>query len=1362
MLTNFLLRVVKARNIIFGIAIVWAIAGGWVAFHTPIDALPDISENQVLVYTPWPNHNPPEIYSEVSRPLANALKNLPGLTSVRGSSDVGFSLLYLIFDPSIDYAIARERVSQRLRNTVVTLPAGVKYELAPEGVPTGQIVWYTLSGKETDLLELRNYQDKFIAPRLRKLSGVAEVASVGGFKPEVHLELNSGALAAHKMTLIDVLNPVREQWGKLLKTIAPDSHSTVKLSDAVAAFENCLIQLPHDAHARLGDVGRVSLQPAPRYGVFERDGTELVGGVVHLQAGSNPLPVTRAVLAELQSIGDLLPSGYRVTPCYDRVGLITGAVSTVTRTLIEALLVTTICIVFIMRHFRTSLVITLTLPLAVLGAFLGMQILKYAGLNMQVNIMSLAGIAISIGVLVDASVVVVENVTFSLKREWGDTAVTGNTDLVVARAVALVARPAVLAVVIMLVSFLPIFALGGIDGQLIRPLAWTKTLTLLSVIALTLTLVPALCSVFIRGRLRAENESWIVRGVVGVYKPVLTAVCQGSWIFALFLSGIVVFAAATTGSDLVLRIALVTTIAGIWLSTFFWFARLGLTILLIVIALSAQSWVHPIGIALRLPLDEGMIMDMPITLPRMTVLQAADDLKARNMLMCRFPEIQMITGKAGRAETAFDPAPIDMIESMVELRPASKWPKRRLRKADARQHAAHLVKQMIASKLIEKPDNESQLLDVIADSGLKRFDAIQRETCWHLLQTFERELSKELAERVADCLSTYQQPGAETTEQLSEVEVRASAEKLDSQDRLQLARQLDANSLHVVVRELNRIMELNRPSRSSAADEKRLLINLQTRSNARWKDFERAENQVLYRRAGATWAQIVVDELCARQAIIDDDFQQTRQQVIDARFASTKSGTDHRAGSHNGIASYSALPLIDPNPVYETILRDSIKSFSSSVWLWEHDQNSLVSPGGELDDAVQMPGWANVWTRPIQNRIDMLATGVSSEVGVRVLGEDFESVVTTSERIAKVLQEIPGAANVIADPIRGKGYVKFEMNDELVRQMHLDHAEVDLALQAASTGYLLEPTLVESGQYQVPLRLSIQPPIISASDRVLDTPLALRSRVPPAPSTDEDFPVQLIRLGQVASVRHFDGPANIKSAGGQLCNYVRLNVRGRDTSDWVNEAKSVLKTAYLPDGISIEWTGQFEHAAQTRRNLLWMIPLCIILILLLLLFAFHDFADAMLMLMSIPGALAGGALAQWLLGYPFSVSVGVGYLACFGMAAATSMVMIIYLRQALADAGGLYKLATLDELRECIIRGAVHRIRPKLLTEVTMVLSLAPLLWSTGVGADVIRPMAAPVLGGILIADEVVDLLIPAMFFAVRRQRWLHSKTLTS
>jgi Cu(I)/Ag(I) efflux system membrane protein CusA/SilA len=486
------------------------------------------------------------------------------------------------------------------------------------------------------------------------------------------------------------------------------------------------------------------------------------------------------------------------------------------------------------------------------------------------------------------------------------------------------------------------------------------------------------------------------------------------------------------------------------------------------------------------------------------------------------------------------------------------------------------------------------------------------------------------------------------------------------------------------------------------------------------------------------------------------------------RYAGADRAAVHHDDQHAGLPAYSELPVIDPHSVYNRIIRESTLRFEREVWLWKHDQGSLTGTSGELDAAVQMPGWANVWTRPIQNRIDMLSTGVSSEVGVRVLGDDFSTVVTTSERIAEALQHIPGAADVIADPIRGKDYVDIDLRDERLVELHLTRAEVELSVQAVTSGYLI-PSITNASassglpsssvpQLSIPVRLRIQLPANRQADSLLDTPLALEVSPRGGVENRVESHVELIAFRDLAQIRHRDGPATIKSYNGQLCNYVRLNVRGRDASQWVQEAKSVLRTMALPSGISLQWTGQFEHAARTRESLLWMVPLCLAIIGFLLLFTFRDLADALLMLLSIPGALAGAIMTQWILGYPFSLAVGVGYLACFGMAAATSIVMIIYLRQSLEDAGGLEQVSSLEQLRSCVIAGAVHRLRPKLLTEATMIFSLTPLLWSTGVGADVIRPMAAPVLGGILVADEVVDLLLPAMFFAVRRRRWLRQR----
>jgi copper/silver efflux system protein len=371
-----------------------------------------------------------------------------------------------------------------------------------------------------------------------------------------------------------------------------------------------------------------------------------------------------------------------------------------------------------------------------------------------------------------------------------------------------------------------------------------------------------------------------------------------------------------------------------------------------------------------------------------------------------------------------------------------------------------------------------------------------------------------------------------------------------------------------------------------------------------------------------------------------------------------------------------------------------------------------------------MLGWANVWTRPIQNRVDMLASGVNSEVGVRVLGDDFDAIVNTSEAIAEVIGMITGAENVIADPIRGKDEVQFFPDSRRFAELGLDETEAQSVFELAKSGRVLAPPL-DSGLK--PRRLLITSPAVDS-------------------------------LGTLTVT---SGPASIKSENGSLRNYVRFNVRGRQPQDVIDDAKlAIAKNVPLPAGVSIQWTGQYEHASRTRATLLWMIPVVVTLIGVVLYAVFRDAVDACLMLIAVPGALAGGVVCQWLLGYPFSVAVGIGYIACFGMAAATSMIMLVYMRESVTRAGALSDLST-DELRLAVIDGAVHRLRPKLLTEATMILALAPMLWSSGAGADIIRPMAAPVLGGILIADEVVDLLIPLLFYASRRQRQLQFRIST-
>ncbi len=1276
---SLILTLIRYRIWVLILVVLWAGSGIVILFNTPIDALPDLSENQVVLYAEWPNHDPPEIERSITEPLSQAMKGIPGVRTVRGSSDVGFSLIHLIFQDHLSFSESRERASSRLQELVLDLPPGVKPRLAADGLPIGQILWYVVQGSNTDLAELRALQDNRVAPQLSTIPGVAEVASVGGFLAEYHIEADLESLAKAGLHLSELEAAI----GILALTFSRPSvqHTTESPSGASLArmhqLETSELQFSDGRRMRLGDLCHVRLGAAPRHGIFEKDGNEAVAGIVHLRFGANPLQVTKQVLRELQRIEDGLPPGIRLVPCYDRTALIGNAINTVTRTLIESLLITTLVVFFIMRHWRTSLVISLTLPLAVLGAFIGMFGLNVLGVaQIQSNIMSLAGIAISIGVLVDSSIVVAENVSFRLKQAFGDNPVTGDVSKIVAGASADVVRPAFFAVLIMVVSFLPVFALQGIDGRMYQPLAWTKTLTLLSVAFLTVVVTPVFCSVFIRGTLRKESDSRLIRSIVGVYRPCLSYLLDRPLPLVVFIGMVLVLGSAATGIEWLVRL---TTVAAIGFAIYFSPRvrnQVILASLLLGVGLTATIMFVPIRVALRLPLDEGMVMDMPVTVPRITIAQAIDDLKARNMILCRFPEIAMVTGKAGRADTAFDPAPLDMMESMVEFQPHAFWPRRRLLPVAARAHASDVLTALVQAKLIFPPSDEASLIREIVDTGLKKFDAIQRETCWQLRQVFLNELSRELGQ------------DNDMVSRLKPIAVRYE------------------------------------------------------------RAFASRQNSALYARSAGTWTQIVLNEIFERQVIVDESLAQSRDQVLAARYA-VQSETQ-QAEKHQGLSSVSILPIIDPHLKYDLITRSLTENFARRIWLWPHESESLAA---EMDMTLQFPGWANVWTKPIQNRIDMLATGVNSEVGIRVLGPDLDDVVRTSELIAEVLRELFGAADVIADPIRDKNYVDIVVNPERSLQYGIDSDEVEYLFEMATRGRVFEGTFRDSGM--LPIRMLIHQSRQMAISGILEIPVpSSRRLLKETLETGRLF--DTVPMSTIAELRQEDGPATIKSENGSIRNFVRLNVRGRDPVEFVDDAKTVVaRLVKLPPGVRLEWTGQYEHAIRTRSAMLWIVPISVILIGLFLWVTFFDLADAGLMFISVPGALAGGVLCQWILGFPFSAAVGVGYIACFGMAAATSMIMLVYLRASVADAGGLERM-TLSELRTAVIDGAVHRLRPKLLTEATIIFGLAPILWSTGVGADIIRPMAAPVLGGILIADEVVDLLIPVVFYAVRRRRWHH------
>jgi Cu(I)/Ag(I) efflux system membrane protein CusA/SilA len=766
------LAVRRRAWVILGAA-VWTMLGAWAAWHTPMDAIPDLSENQVIVFADWPGHGPEEVEQHVTYPLSLLFQGLPGVDVVRGSSDVGYSMLHLIFEDDVPFGEARGRVQERLAAVPRDLPTGVVPRLAADGIPTGQILWYTVEGAGHDLGELRALQDWSIAPQLRSVPGVAEVAGVGGFVREIHVHVDLPRLVEHGLSVRELSDAIAAAQsavgghvihkGNAEFVVEIDRGGSEGDPFGVKALEELVIvardrdarpagqRLNAGGVVRLGEVARVSLGGAVRRGVFEKDGNEVVGGVVHLRYGHNPLEVTRAVKARLREIQTGLPPGVRVIPCYDRTPLILGAVGTVTRTLIEAILVASVCVVLVMRHLRASLVVAITLPLAVLGAFLAMWGLRRSGVvDIQTNIMSLAGIVISIGILVDSSIVMSENVMFQLRRRYGDRPVTGDERTVV-RACQAVGRPVFFSILIMLISFLPVFSLGGIDGKMYGPLAWTKTLALVAAGMLAVTLVPALCAVLIRGRIRDESESWIVRTVIEVYRPILSYLLDRPGPLVWVLSATMLLAAAPLGQRWLLPGVLAggLVLSGVTIRGGRW--RLGGVGSLVVLALVAEQHMRPLGMEIRLPLNEGMVMDMPITVPRASVAQSGDDLKARDMVLCRFPEVHMVVGKAGRADTPFDPAPLDMIETMIEFRRRDWWPRRQLSRADAERQARAVWQGLIDERLIDPPSDVAAHAGIITealDAGLLRHEAIQREVCHLRIQEFFRTLGPQLAQRL--------------------------------------------------------------------------------------------------------------------------------------------------------------------------------------------------------------------------------------------------------------------------------------------------------------------------------------------------------------------------------------------------------------------------------------------------------------------------------------------------------------------------------------------------------------------------------------------------------------------------------------
>ena len=1021
----------KNRWLILAVYAALAIWGYWALLHTPIDAIPDLSENQVIVFTEWQGRSPQEVEDQITYPLTVNLQGLPHVRTVRSASAFGFSMVNVIFEDSVDIYFARTRVLERLSLAGSFLPVGVTPMMGPDATGVGQVYWYTVEGPY-DSGTLHSIQDWFVKYQLNSVPGVAEVASVGGFVKQYQIDLDPIKLRAYNVALKDVVDAVERSNNNVGAKVveAGDTEEMVRgigLINGLKDIENISLAAYNGTPVTVGNVGSVQLGPEFRRGVLDKDGKEAVGGVVVIRYGANAREVIEAVKQKIAEIQPSLPAGVTIVPFYDRSILIDHAVDTLRHALIEELILVTLAHVLFLWHFRSILVVTIPLPLAVLGAFLFMK-----GAGISSNIMSLGGIAIAIGVLVDAGIVMTENVIRQAEQyeaEHGNY--RDHIGEITLKAARLVGRPISFAMVIIILAFVPVFALTGMEGKMFHPLAFTKTFAMVCSTILAITLVPVLCTFLIRGKLHSENENPIMRVLRAIYRPVLR------W--------------ALRHRIITLSAAMALLIGALYTAT-------------------------TIGSEFMPPLDEETALFMPITDPRISLTEATRILRQQDLIISADPAVAMVVGKVGRAETSTDPAPVNMSETTITFKPKDQWPK-----------------------------------------GLTK------------------------------------------------------------------------------------------------------------------------------------------DAILAR-----------------------------------------------------------------------------------LDEKLQIPGVTNIWTQPIRNRIDMLSTGIRTQIGIKVFGPDLDVIEAKSEEIKEVVAQIPGAADLYAERTTGSPYLEMTVDRAAADRYGLNVADVEDAIETAIGGKNLTTTI--EGRQRFPVRVRYARDF-RENPQQLDEVLVMGSGGAQVP------------LSKVVTMKTTMGPSMITSENGLLRGAVLLNVRGRDVGGFVDQAQRVVaERVKMPPGYYIEWSGQYENQISARKRLELVIPIVLLVIFVLLYRTYHSAREAAHVLLAVPFALSGGIFLVKILGLNFSVAVWVGFIALFGTAVKTAVVMVIYLEEAVARRKAADGQLTRAGLHAAVIEGALLRLRPKVMTVATVVAGLLPLLWSTRTGAEFMRPLAAPVLGGMLSSLLHVLIVTPVIFTWLRER----------
>jgi Cu(I)/Ag(I) efflux system membrane protein CusA/SilA len=1070
------IRFSAQNRVLVLLATALAVAYGLHSLRTiPVDAIPDLSDTQVIVHTRW-DRDPGLIEDQVTGPIVAGLLGLPRVKVVRGVSDFGSSFVYVIFEDGTDLSWARGRVLEHLGTVAPMLPPGVTTELGPDATGVGWIFQYALvdDSGALSLGDLRTLQDWTIQHRLLSVPGVAEVAALGGFVAQHQVTVDPNRLKAHDVSIGDVTRAIRgssqEVGGRLLELAGREYMVRGRgYLRAAEDLEQVVVKAdPGEAPVLVRDVGTAALGPELRRGVSDLDGLgDTVGGIVVMRHGQNPREVIRRVKARLEELKPSLPHSVRIVTTYDRSQLIQRAIDTLKRELLLELAIVSLVILLFLWHIPSALVPILTIPVAVLLAFIPMALLGISS-----NIMSLAGIAISIGVLVDGAIVEVENAHKKLEL-WERGGRRGDFHAVRLEALLEVGPAVFFSLLVIAVAFLPVFTLLDQEGRLFRPLAWTKNLSMAIAALLAISFDPALRLSFTRVdfvHFRPRWLAWLVnQTTVGRYRPEETHPISRA-----------LFAVYEPACRLVLRWPKATVLAA-----------------LLIVATALPVYLR-LGHEFMPPLNEGALLYMPITLPGISLSEAARLIQVQNRVLRSFPEVERVHGKAGRAETATDPAPLSMIETVVVLKPPSEW-----------------------------------------------------------------------------------------------------------------------------------------------------------RARPRWY---------------SAWAP------------------------------------------------------------------EWLKHVLRPVWPDRIGWEDLLA---DLDRALRIPGTANSWTMPIKGRIDMQSTGLRSAVGIKILatdphGSDFAKIERVGETLERVLRGVPGTRSVFAERVTGGSFLDIEPRRERLARHGLSLAELQGVILSAIGGENVTSTI--EGRARVPVN-------VRYPRDFRDDPEALGRVLVRSPSGAH------LPLAELAEIRSVQGPAMIRNENGLLAGYVYVDVAGTDIGGYVERARRAVdaQLASRP-GYTLEWSGQYESIVRVRQRLRLVVPLTILAIGLLLYLNTRSLAQTGIVLLAVPFSAVGAVWLMYALGYNVSVAAWVGMVALMGLDAETGVFMLLFLDLAYRQAQAEGRLRDLADLREAIVHGAVKRVRPKLMTVTAAFMGLMPIMWSTGTGADMMKRVAAPMVGGLATSFLLELLVYPAVY----------------